>query len=141
VSKKIIHRYMLVNCFFCLVSVLIFLSLTIDGISQNNGLSDDVREFVEYLEKDVPRLMRAYKVPGASFSLIKRGRIVWAKGFGYKNKEKELKTDINTVYQAASNTKTITAVAIMKLYEEGKIDLDAPCRKISYPLASRADRL
>lgn len=117
------------NYSFCLVSVLFFSLLSINNSGQKNSLSGEVKEFTEYLDKEVPGLMCVYNVPGASFALIKYGEIVWVKSFGYRDKAKELKTDINTVYQAASNTKTITAIAIMRLYEEGKIDLDAPVEK------------
>lgn len=119
----------ILNHSFCLVSVLFFSLLSINNFGQTNSLSGEVKEFTQYLDKEVPSLMRVYNVPGASFALIKYGEIVWVKSFGYRDKAKELKTDINTVYQAASNTKTITAIAIMRLCEEGKIDLDDPVEK------------
>lgn len=114
---------------FRLVSVLVFSVLSINNFGQRSSINGEVNEFTEYLDNEVPGLMLAYNVPGASIALIKHGEIVWAKGYGYRDQAKGLKTDVNTVYQAASNTKTITAIAIMKLYEEGKIELDAPVEK------------
>lgn len=117
------------NHFISVVSALIFLLLSITSFGQKYGSPSEVKEFTDYLDNKVPGLLRAFNVPGASFALIRHGEIAWAKGFGYRDREKNLKTDIYTVYQAASNTKTITAVAIMKLFEEGKIDLDVPVEK------------
>jgi CubicO group peptidase (beta-lactamase class C family) len=68
--------------------------------------------------------MKEYKVPGLSITVVSDGKIRWSKGYGIANSEIQSLINHETLFQAASISKPITALAILKLYEEGKIDLD-----------------
>ena len=57
------------------------------------------------------------------------GEMVWSWASGYADLAAQRKTTIDTAYSIASVTKPITAVAVMKLVEQGKIDLDAPANR------------
>ena len=62
--------------------------------------------------------------PGCVILVAKEGKIVYHKAFGYTNFDKKEPVTADMVYDLASVTKTsATTVSIMKLYEEGKIDL------------------
>jgi CubicO group peptidase (beta-lactamase class C family) len=65
-------------------------------------------------------------IVGASIAIVDHGKIVYAKGYGFADNRKKIKTTDKTVFCIGSITKTFTAMAIMKLHEEGKIDLDKP---------------
>jgi len=65
-----------------------------------------------------------YKVPGVSIAIIDEGRIAWAKGFGIADIKTHRLVDENTVFQAASLSKMITAVGAMLLVQQGKLNLD-----------------
>lgn len=65
-----------------------------------------------------------YKVPGVSIAIIDEGRIVWAKGFGVADITTHQLVDENTLFQAASISKMITAVGAMLLVQQGKLNLD-----------------
>lgn len=69
------------------------------------------------------------KMAGATALIARNGKIVYYKAFGYDDKEarKSLKRD--AIFRIASQTKAITSVAIMMLYEEGKFLLDEPVSK------------
>lgn len=54
----------------------------------------------------------------------KNGKIVFEKGYGYQNAEKQISNTTNTVYQIGSTTKEFTAAAILKLSEQNKVSLD-----------------
>lgn len=56
--------------------------------------------------------------------IAQKGVIIYEKSFGFANFEDTIKNDLNSKFQLASLSKTFTAVAIMKLAEEGKIGLD-----------------
>jgi CubicO group peptidase (beta-lactamase class C family) len=56
--------------------------------------------------------------------IAQKGVIVYEKAFGYANFEDSIKNNLHSKFQLASLSKTFTAVAIMKLAEEGKIGLD-----------------
>ena len=67
------------------------------------------------------------------------GEMVWSWASGYADLAAERKTTMDTAYSIASVTKPITAAAVMKLVEQGKIDLDAPAnRYLPAPLAAAA---
>lgn len=68
--------------------------------------------------------MDYYKVPGLSIAVIENGELRWAKGYGYANTNTGSNVDENTMFQAGSISKPVAALAVMKLYEEGKVDLD-----------------
>src|SRR6188768_3018226 len=65
------------------------------------------------------------RVPGIAAGVARRGRLLWADGVGAADlaKPDEPPTD-DTQFLIASNTKTFTAVLVMALRDEGKLDLD-----------------
>jgi len=71
-------------------------------------------------------LIKNGNVPGVVMALVDDQEVVWQEAFGYANLEKEIFASVDTVYKMASVTKPFTALAIMKLYEDGVIDLDVP---------------
>jgi len=67
--------------------------------------------------------MDKHGIPGASVALVKDGRLVFAKGYGQLDKSTGEVSGPNTLFRIASVSKPITGVAIMKLIEEGKLNL------------------
>tara|TARA_B100000809_G_C15104084_1_gene518040 strand:+ start:549 stop:2054 length:1506 start_codon:yes stop_codon:yes gene_type:complete len=68
--------------------------------------------------------MAFYHTPAISIAVVNNGKIEWARGFGKSDLEKNTPTDIETMFQAASISKPIFALAVMKLKEKGIVDLD-----------------
>jgi CubicO group peptidase (beta-lactamase class C family) len=79
-------------------------------------------------EAFVTQQMKKDHVPGLSVA-FQHGDFFWAKGFGYADLENDVPASAESAYRLASITKTITAVAILLLYEEGKLDLDDEVQK------------
>ena len=73
--------------------------------------------------------MEHYRVPGVSVAIIDRCRIVDARGFGASAGDGAAVTK-NTLFQAGSLSKSITAVAALKLVEKGKLQLDNEVRPL-----------
>jgi CubicO group peptidase (beta-lactamase class C family) len=65
-------------------------------------------------------------IAGASAIVARKGKIVYYRAIGYDDKESGTVLERNAIFRAASQTKAITSVAIMMLYEEGKFLLDDP---------------
>lgn len=85
-----------------------------------------LQQVIVRLERTIPQLMKDGDVPGLSIALVRNGEVVWHHGFGVKNaKTNEPVTD-DTVFEAASLSKPVFAYAVMKLVENGKLDLDKP---------------
>jgi len=67
-----------------------------------------------------------HDIPAISIALIHDQQLVWAEGFGYANKAKKIKATAMTTYRTGSISTLFTALAILKLAEQGKLDLDRP---------------
>ena len=67
--------------------------------------------------------MAALRVPGVSVAVIHAGKIEWARGFGVASFG-GAEVDPNTLFQAASISKAVTAMAVLRLVQAGQLDLD-----------------
>jgi CubicO group peptidase (beta-lactamase class C family) len=72
------------------------------------------------------RVRRRGKIPGMSLGIVHHGRRIVAKGYGYRDREEKLPATPATVYGVASITKSFTALAILRLEEEGRLRVDDP---------------
>jgi CubicO group peptidase (beta-lactamase class C family) len=79
---------------------------------------------LQFFERFVAERMAYDRIPGLSLGFVK-GDFTWARGFGWADVENQSPAKPESSYRLASITKTITAVAVLKLVEDGKIDLDA----------------
>jgi CubicO group peptidase (beta-lactamase class C family) len=89
----------------------------------------DSDALVTRVEELVPRLMREAVVPGVSMAIVREGKMIWSRGFGVKDSVSLEPVDNDTVFEAASVSKTVFAYAVMKLCEQGIIGLDTPLVK------------
>jgi len=112
-----------------LVLLVIFISFTVIGL---NSL------FVTpvFGEKDLPEKIDEIVKAEAKYDLFsgtvlvaKNGETVYAKGFGYANKEYHIPNTLETQFNISSVQKTFIATVIMQLYQEGKIVLEDPLKK------------
>jgi CubicO group peptidase (beta-lactamase class C family) len=67
--------------------------------------------------------MKAYKVKGLSIAVIKDYKIDWVKGYGFADAAENRKVDEKTLFQAASISKSLNAVGMLKLAQDKKLDL------------------
>jgi CubicO group peptidase (beta-lactamase class C family) len=68
--------------------------------------------------------MKFYKVPGVSIAVINDYKVEWARGYGVKDIETNEPVTAETLFQAASISKPVTAMTALKRVEQGKISLD-----------------
>ena len=73
--------------------------------------------------------MREYRVPGAALGVVRDGHTT-IRGFGVTNLEDPQPITADTVFPLASISKTVTATAIMRLVEEGRVNFQAPVRDV-----------
>ena len=81
---------------------------------------------VQELKKLAPALLRQGNVTGLSLAYIKNGEIVWAQSFGYANGKSKTPLTSKSIFEAASLSKPLFAYAVLRLAEQGKIDLNKP---------------
>ena len=66
---------------------------------------------------------------GVTAGIYVNGKELWSKGAGWRDEAAGLPAKANMVHRIASISKPMTAIAVLQLYEQGKIDLDAPIQK------------
>jgi N-acyl-D-amino-acid deacylase len=76
------------------------------------------------LDQMMQNFMKKNNIPGASLAIIKDSCLVYAKGFGYANRERQEEVQTDSLFRIASMSKSITGVAILQLVEKGQISLD-----------------
>ncbi|NOU87383.1 serine hydrolase [Paenibacillus sp. LMG 31460] len=67
--------------------------------------------------------MKKFNTVGSNFVVVKDGKVVLSKGYGYANKEKNIPVDKDTIFQIGSVTKSFTALAAMQLVDQGKVSM------------------
>lgn len=81
---------------------------------------NNVSDFEEYISDE----MNLQKIPATSVLIFKNDNILYEKYFGQSNIEEEIALESNHVFLLASISKTITATALLKLYDQGYFQLD-----------------
>ena len=84
-----------------------------------NSMSDFAE--TEKFDASIRRFMRYWDIKGASFALMKNDSLIYAKGYGYSNIQDSVECEVKNVFRVASVSKLITAVAVMRLCETGKL--------------------
>jgi CubicO group peptidase (beta-lactamase class C family) len=82
-------------------------------------------DFDAYMEKT----LKDWNTPGIGVGIVVNDKLVFAKGYGYRDLEKKLPFTPTTLCPIASNSKLFTAVAAGMLVEEGKLTWDKPVRE------------
>ena len=85
-----------------------------------------LKEFESYVGK----VQKEWMIPGMAVSVMKDGKLVFAKGFGVKDATGKLLVDENTVFQIGSVSKSFTAAVMASLVDEGKVKWDDTVKNI-----------
>ena len=70
--------------------------------------------------------MAAWSVPGLSLAIVEDGKVSVTRGYGVANREQATPMTPQTLVAVGSTTKSVTALAVLQLVEQGNVDLDAP---------------
>ncbi len=112
-------------------------------IFPNNAISQDsAGELIKIIEGaqrpnrqgldpfTLQEIMDRFGVPGVSIAVIKDYRIHWSKGYGVADVETGLKVNTETLFQAASISKPVNAMAVLKAAQDGKLSMDKDINSI-----------
>ena len=89
---------------------------------------NDYTALKSHLSAAAKDLMNKKNIKGLSLAVVDDQKIVYSDGFGYAVKSAGVKTTPETLFCVGSAGKLFTAIAVMKLAEEGKIDIDKPLK-------------
>ncbi len=84
----------------------------------------DVYERIAAVSTQVEESLKKYDVPGASVAVFEGYRLVWAKGYGTADVRTHRPVEPTTLFQAASISKPVAALATMRLVQSGMLNLD-----------------
>ncbi|HYJ45080.1 MAG TPA: serine hydrolase domain-containing protein [Pyrinomonadaceae bacterium] len=122
----------------CLTGLLLLNSL---GALQASAHPGDERAAAAELERVVNAELKETNTPGAAVTVIRGGRVIFAKGFGVSNIETGAPVSTDMLFRLGSTTKMFTGAAMVTLAEQGKIKLDAPIGNYAKGLAPKLSRL
>ncbi len=83
-------------------------------------------ERLAHIDRMLEEHVKDGRVPGAVAMIVRNGKIVYHKSFGYRDIEKKSALRKDDIFRIASQTKAITSLAVMMLWEEGRFSLDDP---------------
>jgi len=83
-------------------------------------------ERLQRIDRFLQEQVDSNRIPGAVALIARHGKIVYYKAFGYADTENRKPLQRDAVFRIASQTKAVTSVAVMMLYEEGRFLLDDP---------------
>ena len=104
----------------------LWLALAAPASAQTGKLAPEKKAKIETA---TAKFMTDHSVPGISVAIVESGEYEWSAGFGMADLENFVPATSRTLYRLASISKPITATAAMLLWQQGKLDLDAPVRK------------
>lgn len=98
----------------------------LSGKPEENGMSS---ERLQRIDRTLNEYVSKKLIPGAVALVVRNGKIVYEKSFGQANLENQVPLKNDHIFRIASQTKAITSLAVMMLWEEGKFLLDEPISK------------
>jgi CubicO group peptidase (beta-lactamase class C family) len=109
-----------------IISLLVMLFSGSLQIMRNLRAHAPLDEFKAHMDERIPALMKLYGIPGCNIALVKDNEVVWTEGYGYADVSNRRALTVDTPMSVQSITKSVTAWGVMRLWEKGLIDVDAP---------------
>jgi CubicO group peptidase (beta-lactamase class C family) len=106
----------------CRIALLLSLAIPATGVHADDEAG---AKWAAQIDHWVPPLMRAAGVPGLSLAVVHEGRIVVERSYGVGDRERGSRLSPELALEAASLSKPVFAYAVLKLVEDGRLDLDA----------------
>src|ERR1700688_2032604 len=98
-------------------------------VSVTRAQTPDVTTRLNGFDAYMEQLLKDWNAPGIGVGIVVNDKLIFAKGYGYRDYEKKLPFTPTTLFQIASNSKLFTAVAAGLLVEDGKLTWDKPVRE------------
>jgi CubicO group peptidase (beta-lactamase class C family) len=121
-----------------LVAVLLTTIAALEAIAAPTG---SALPGLEPYDKFMVALIRKWDVAGAGLAVAHQDRLLLVRGYGLANKEKPTPVEPTSLFRLASLSKTVTAVAVLQLVQDGRLGLDDPVLPILGEVGPRSDRI
>ena len=112
-----------------LLLMIVFLCTPCLIMSQSLLEDPHVASAIELLDLWLDAQQAYEQIPGISFGVVYDQELIWSKGYGYSDVQKKVPATPGTIYSICSISKLFTSVAVMQLYDQGKLRLDDPLKQ------------
>jgi len=119
----------------------IYAAAMLAGPLASTASAQDTRALVRYVDSVATAAVTEHRTAGVSVAVVKNGRPVLAKGYGFADLENDVPANAETVYRIGSVTKQFTSAAIMRLMEQGKLSLDDTLQKFLPNVPAQGNRV
>lgn len=131
---KNVHHLTVEDVTFSLLIILfalatLFMTCSVQLRGQTPATPADVRQKLSGFDQYMDTILKDWNCPGIAVGIVAKDKLVFAKGYGYRDYEKKLPVTSGTLFQIASNTKLFTAVSTGLLVEDKKLEWDKPVRQ------------
>lgn len=109
-----------------IITVLLAFS-SLHAVSQQSAPKTDSR--FNGLDTTFQRVLKTWHAAGFAVAVIQKNKVIYAKGFGYRDVTNKLPVTPNTLFAIGSCSKSFTTTLIGKLQKEGKVNIDQPVNK------------
>ncbi len=104
--------------------------------------SEKIKQAYPVIERILQQYADSQHLPGVAYGLVVDGQLVFKGGIGYTDIEKEIPADASSLFRIASMSKSFACMAVLKLRDDGKLNLDDPAyfyipelKNLKYPTA------
>ncbi len=119
-----------------LIVLLVFL-IAIGAKAQTNPFAKKLVKVDDYIDS----LMKNWNVPGMAIVIVYKDQLIYGRGYGYRDRDKKLPMEVNTLFPIASNTKLFTATLACLLQQKSVLDIDRPVRNYTSSISFYNDEL
>ncbi len=105
--------------------------LSFSAHSQSSRSTQPTPKTLEELQLEIRKIMASEHIPGAGIALVAKDRILWEGGLGKANLTANKEVTADTCFRVGAISDSLVALALLKLQEDGKIDLEAKLADIA----------
>lgn len=121
--------------------VSLYLSLLLASLCASAQSTDKQQQRFAGIDKIVEKMLHDWHTAGVAIAVVEKDKVIYAKGFGYRDYEKKLPVTPNTIFAIGSCSKAFTSGLLGVLRQEGKLDFETPVRQYLPELVFNNDDL
>ncbi|WP_294680330.1 serine hydrolase [uncultured Fluviicola sp.] len=107
-----------------ILTFLLITTCTLTAVSQSKTKTPDYSKRLSGVEKELEKVLEDQKVAGYSVAVVYKDKVIYSKGFGYRDVANKKPVTPNTLFAIGSSSKAFTAAVLGQLEKEGKLKLD-----------------
>ena len=115
-----------VSAILVLVIITVLLFKERPPIKPEDLSAGDYSYAIEYSDYQIKTAMKKHKIPGVVFAMLDGGNVIFSNAYGYADVENKIETTPDTIFKIGSISKVFTGIEVMKMQEEGLIDINMP---------------